>query len=214
MYYPWVSIPSGSGTTLTVPPEGYVAAVRSKMHNRIGSWQPFAGINSEAGFATGVATGMGRTQAQTLDDSRVNAIRIIAGTVRIYGARSHSLNTTQWRFITHRDTVNYVVEECQVALEPLVFSTINGRKTIYGDIATALKSVLEPIRIAGGLYEGFDSFGRQTDYGYTIRVDDGINPVSQLESGLVRAQVGVRISSIGDKIEVTVTKSNLTATLV
>lgn len=214
MYYPWVKIPSGSGTTLTIPPEAYVAAARSKAHNRVGSWQPFAGVNTETRFITGVSTSMSRTQAQTLDDSRVNAIRVINGTVRIYGARSHSTNTTQWRFITHRDTLNYIVEECQVALEPLVFSVINGRKTVYADIATALKGVLEPIRIAGGLYEGFDIYGRQVDYGYTIRVDDGINPIAQLESGLVKAQIGVRISSIGDKIDVTVTKSNLTATLV
>jgi hypothetical protein len=214
LYYPWVTIPSGSGTTLTIPPEAYVAAARSRAHNRVGSWQPFAGVNSESRFVNGVATGMSRTQAQTLDDSRVNAIRIINGTVRIYGARSHSLNTTQWRFITHRDTMNFIVEECQVALEPLVFSVINGRRTIYADIATVLKGVLEPIRIAGGLFEGFDQYGRQVDYGYTVRVDDGINPIAQLESGLVKAQIGVRISSIGDKIEVTVTKSNLTATLV
>jgi hypothetical protein len=110
--------------------------------------------------------------------------------------------------------MNFIVEECQVALEPLVFSVINGRRTIYADIATVLKGVLEPIRIAGGLFEGFDQYGRQVDYGYTVRVDDGINPIAQLESGLVKAQIGVRISSIGDKIEVTVTKSNLTATLV
>jgi hypothetical protein len=214
MYYPWVTIPSGSGTTLTIPPEAYVAAARSKAHNRVGSWQPFAGVNSESKFVTGVATGMSRTQAQSLDDSRVNAIRIIGGTVRIYGARSHSLNTTQWRFITHRDTMNYIIEECESALEPLVFSVINGRRTVYADIATTLKGVLEPIRMAGGLFEGFDLYGRQVDYGYTVRVDDGINPIAQLESGLVKAQIGVRISSIGDKIEVTVTKSNLTATLV
>ena len=214
MYYPWVNIPSGSGTTLTIPPEAYVAAARSKMHNRIGSWQPFAGAKSESQFVTGIATAVNRADGQTLDDSRVNAIRVINDSVRIYGARSHSLNTTQWRFITHRDTMNYIVDRCQEALEPLVFSTINGRKTIYADIASALKGVMEPIRISGGLFEGFDNAGRQTDYGYTIKVDDSINPIGQLESGLVKAQLGVRISSVGDKIEVTLTKSNLTATLV
>lgn len=213
-YFPWVKIPSGSGTSLTVPPEAYVAAVRSKMHNRFGSWQPFAGAKSESKFVTGLASAVNRTDGQTLDDSRVNAIRVVNDTVRIYGARSHSTNTAQWRFITHRDTMNFIIDRCQLALEPLVFSTINGRKTIYADIASALKGVMEPIRIAGGLYEGFDIAGKQVDYGYTIKVDDTINPISQLESGLVKAQVGVRISSIGDKIEVTLTKSNLTATLV
>ena len=213
-YYPWVTIPSGTGRNLTVPPEAYVAAKRSQAHNRVGTWQPFAGISSEGSFVNGVQTAMSRTEATSLDDSRVNAIRVINGTVRIYGARSHSTNTTQWRFITHRDTINYIVDRCEVALEPLVFSTINGRRTIYADISSALKGVMEPIRIAGGLYEGFDANGKQIDYGYTIKVDDTLNPVAQLETGLVKAQLGVRVSSVGDKIEVNLIKSNLTATLV
>jgi hypothetical protein len=214
MYHPWVKIPSGSGTSLTIPPDAYVAAKRSKAHNGVGTWQPFAGVSSEGAFVTGIASGVSRTQALDLDNARVNALRVINNTVRIYGARSHSTNTTQWRFITHRDTINYIVDRCENALEPLIFSTINGRRTIYLDISSALKGVMEPIRAAGGLYEGFDANGKQVDFGYTIKVDDSINPVSQLESGLVKAQLGVRVSSVGDKIEVNLIKSNLTATLV
>jgi hypothetical protein len=209
-----VTIPSGTGATLTIPPEAYVAANRSKAHNRVGPWQPFAGVSSEASFVNGTAVALGRTAAQTLDDARVNAIRVINNTVRIYGARSHSTNLAQWRFITQRDTVNYIVDRSYAALEPLVFSTINGRKTVFADISSALKGVMEPIRIAGGLFEGFDQNGKQLDYGYTIKVDDSINPLAQLESGLVKAQLGVRISTVGDKIEVNLIKSNLTATLV
>ncbi len=214
MYHPWVKIPSGSGTTLTIPPDAYVAAKRSQAHNRVGTWQPFAGMSTDASFVSGIQTGLSRTDAQNLDNARVNAIRIINNSVRIYGARSRSTNTAQWRFITHRDTINYIVDRCQVALEPLVFSTINGRRTIYLSISSALKGVMEPIRSAGGLFEGFDANGKQLDFGYTIKIDDTINPLSQLESGLVKAQLGVRVSSIGDKIEVNLIKSNLTATLV
>lgn len=214
MYHPWVKIPSGSGVDLVIPPDAYVAANRSKAHNRVGAWQPYAGVSTESSFVSGLASGISRSEGDTLDAARVNAIRVINGTVRIYGARSHSTNTAQWRFITMRDTVNYVVDRCNVALEPLVFSTINGRRTIYADIKSALQGVMEPIRIAGGLFEGVDQNGKQSDFGYTIKVDDSINPLSQLESGLVKAQLGVRVSSIGDKIEVNLIKSNLTATLV
>lgn len=213
-YHPWITVPSGSGVNLTVPPEGYVAAKRSKAHNSVGSWQPYAGVSTDASFANGVESALSRSEATTLDNARVNAIRVINGSVRIYGARSHSTDTAQWRFITHRDTINYIVDRAYVALEPLVFSTINGRKTIYADISSALKGVMEPIRIAGGLYEGFDANGKQLDYGYTIKVDDSLNPIADLETGLVKAQLGVRVSSVGDKIDVSLIKSNLTATLV
>ena len=222
MYFPWVTFPSGSGVTLSASPEAYVAAVRSKTHNSTGPWKAYAGVDSNSRFVTGVATALSKADGDELDAARVNPIRIIANDVRIYGARSHAgagtatseARESQWRFITARETINYVVNQANIALEPLVFSTIDGRKTIYADITAALQSVLEPVRIAGGLYEGFSLTGKRLDYGYTIKVDDTLNPASQLESGLVKAQVGIRVSSIGDKITVNIIKSNLTTALV
>ena len=72
---------------------------------------------------------------------------------------------------------------------------------------------MEPIRIEGGFYEGFDSLGKRIDYGYTIKCDASLNPVADLEAGTVTARVGVRVSSVGDKIEVDLIKSNLTTAL-
>lgn len=212
-YHPWVTIPYTSSVNLTVPPEGYVAAIRSKMLNQVGTWKAAAGLPSAASFVVGIETAVGRTDGDNLDAAYVNAIRVINNSVRIYGARSHSRDEIQWRFITHRDTINYIVDRCNAALEPLVFSSINGRKAIYSDIEAALTGVLAPIRLADGFFAGFDASGKQVDSGYSIRVDDSLNPLSQLESGLVRAQVGVRLSTVADKITLTLTKSNLTATL-
>lgn len=213
-FYPWVTIPSGTGVTHTIPPEAYVAAVRSKTQNSTGSWKAYAGVASNARFVTGIATAISKTTGDLLDAARINALRVISNDIRIYGARSHSTLTAQWRFITAREVINYVVNQANIALEPLVFSTIDGRKTIYADVTAALQSVLEPVRIAGGLYEGFNAVGKRLDYGYTIKVDDALNPASQLESGLIKAQVGIRVSTIGDKITVNIVKSNLTTALV
>lgn len=213
-FYPWVQIPSGTGVTLTIPPEGYVAAVRSQTQNSTGSWKAYAGVASNARFVTGIATAISKTTGDLLDAARINALRVISNDIRIYGARSHSTTTAQWRFITAREVINYVVNQANIALEPLVFSTIDGRKTIYADVTAALQSVLEPVRIAGGLYEGFNTAGKRLDYGYTIKVDDALNPASQLETGLIKAQVGIRVSTIGDKITVNIVKSNLTTALV
>lgn len=213
-YHPWVRIPSGTGVTLTVPPDAYVAAKRSQLHNSSGPWSAYAGISSTSSFVTGLESAVNRASGDTLDDSRVNAIRIINNQVRIYGARSHSTNTAQWRFITHRETINYILYLANEALEPLIFSSINGRKEIYANVKTALKNVMEPIRVAGGLFEGSDQNGALTDYGYTVKCDDSINTLSDLEAGQIHARLGVRVSSVGDKISLTVTKSNLTSTLI
>jgi phage tail sheath protein FI len=211
-YHPWVQIPVGS-STVDIPAEAYVAAVRSKTHNAVGAWKAYAGVASEASFVTGLALPVSRAEADLMDASYVNPLRLINGRVRIYGARSHSSVVAQWRFITARDTINYIVTQANNRLEDLVFSTIDGRSTLFANIINSIQSVVEPIRINGGFYEGFAADGRRIDYGYTIKCDASINPLTALENGTVSARLGVRVSSIGDKIEVDLIKSNLTTAL-
>jgi hypothetical protein len=211
-YHPWVQIPNGS-VTVNIPPDGFVAAVRSKTHNAAGPWKAYAGVASEASFVSGLALTVSRSDADGMEGDRVNPLRLVNGRVRIYGARSHSTLTQQWRFINARDVINYIVVQAENALDDLVFSTIDGRSVVFANIINALQGILEPIRIAGGFYEGFDALGKRLDYGYTIKCDAALNPASQLETGTVKARVGVRVSSIGDKIEVDLIKSNLTTAL-
>ena len=211
-YHPWVQIPNGS-VTVDVPPEAYVAAVRARTHNAVGAWKAYAGVASEAKFVSGTTLAVSRADGDLMDASYVNPIRVINGRVRIYGARSHSSVVAQWRFITARDTINYINVEANERLEDLVFSTIDGRQTLFANIINAIQSVVEPIRINGGFYEGFATDGRRIDYGYTIKCDASLNPVAQLEEGTIKARLGVRVSSIGDKIQVDLIKSNLTTAL-
>lgn len=211
-YHPWVQIPNGS-VTVDLPPEAYVAAVRSRTHNSTGPWKAYAGIASEANFVSGLTLPVSRADADLMDASYVNPLRVVNGRVRIYGARSHSSVVAQWRFITARDTINYIATLANNRLEDLVFSTIDGRGTLFANIINAIQAVVEPIRINGGFYEGFTADGRRIDYGYTIKCDASINPVADLEAGTVKARLGVRVSSVGDKIEVDLIKSNLTTAL-
>ena len=62
--------------------------------------------------------------------------------------------------------------------------------------------------------EEYDEGGKQIDPGFTVQVNDAINPLTQLATGVIKAKIGARVSSIGDRIEVEITKSNLTSTLV
>jgi phage tail sheath protein FI len=149
-----------------------------------------------------------------LDDDNVNALRVIEGGVRVYGARSMSADTTNFRYITAQDTINGIVYDANKTLEDLVFSVIDGRSNIFAAVQARLVAILEPRRISGALYEAFDIVGRRVDMGYTVKCNAKLNPPSQVADGLVKAKVGVRISSVGDKIEVDIVKSNLTTSVV
>jgi hypothetical protein len=214
LFFPWVTMNLEDGTSLTISPEGYVAAKRSLAFNRIGPWSAYAGAVSESNFITGLAQTVSRAIGNTLDESRCNALRIFNNAVRVYGARSLSSDEDNFRFLNSREMLNYITVQAQAQLEDLVFSPIDGRSALFTQVKGRLIAMLEPVRIAGGLYEAFDANGKRIDYGYSVVVNDAINPVSQLAGGLVKAKVGVRVSAIGDQIQVDVTKSNLTASVV
>ncbi len=209
MYYPWVTMPYGN-STLEVSPESYVAGVRSKLHTQTGQWQPYAGALSTGQFVNGVVTSLGRSQNNDLDAKRVNAIRVINNTVRIYGARSLSTDSDNFKFVSIQETVNRIVIEAQAALEELVFSPIDGRRSIYGRIQAALTGVMEPLRSANALFPSVDATGQPTDSGYVIVVDDSINPLTQLANGTIRARIGFRMAGVTDTIQLEIVKSNLT----
>jgi len=215
IYYPWISVPTNiPGVTRTIPPDGYVAAKRALAHNQGGAQVPAAGLISAARFVSGTASDINKTSGDALDAARVNAIRVIQNSVRIYGARSLSLDEENFRYITTQDIVNTVVIEAQRSLEDLVFSVIDGRDTIFSAVTSRLIAVLAPLREQGALFQAFDANGKKIDSGYTVRCDAALNPVSQLAGGTVKAKVGIRTSSVGDKIEVDIIKSNLTASVV
>lgn len=215
MYFPWVEVPTTvPGVTRFIPPVGYVAGKRAVAHNQTGPHLPAAGLVSSSRFVVGLRSDVNNVVGNELDENSVNALRIIQNTVRIYGARSCSSDTDNFRYITQQDVVNSIVSECYRSLEDLVFSPIDGRNTIFANIEARLVVILASMRDLGALYPAFDVNGRQIDNGYTVKCDSSINPASQLQTGLVKARVGVRVSSVGDSIEIDIVKSNLTASVV
>jgi phage tail sheath protein FI len=149
-----------------------------------------------------------------LDTESVNAIRIINNTIRIYGARSCSGDLPNFRYITAQDVLNHVVIESYRGLEDILFRPIDARNAMFVAIKQRLQSILEGLRTIGALYEAFDVNGRRIDYGYTVTCDSSINPIANLVDGTVTARVGLRVTGIGDSIQVDIIKSSLTASVV
>lgn len=215
MYYPWIEVPTSvTGVTRITPPLGYVAAKRATAHNQTGPHLPAAGLLSAARFVVGLTINVDKTDSDDLDEGGVNVLRIIQNTVRVYGARSLSADETNFRYITQQDVVNSITTECYRSLEDLVFSTIDGRNTIFANIEARLVVILAAMRDLGALYPAFNASGKQLDNGYTVKCNTSINPTAQLATGLVKAKVGVRVSSVGDQIQIDIVKSNLSQSVI
>ena len=204
-----------SGATLTISPEAYAAGARARAIQQVGGpWRAGAGQISQAATVVDLAQDVTPATGEALDAARVNAIRKIGNSIRVYGARSVSNDEANWRYITMRDTMNYIVVGVEDRMEEYVFETVDARGNLFGRIRGSIKAFLEPIRVAGGLYEAYDDDGVMVDPGYNVIVDSTLNPTTQLATGLVKAQVGVRVSGVADLINVVITKSNLSAPVI
>lgn len=203
LVYPWVQIPDGAGGVRTVDPAGYVAGVRARTIGRAGTWCAPAGDIAASRFVTGVETPLTAAQVSSLADDAVNPIRAMLGSVRLYGWRSLSADEVDWRFLTAADVLNTVAWDAEQALEPYVFETIDGRGLLFTRVANELVGILQPIAAAGGLYARTED---PQDPGYKVDTGPSVNTDATIAQGQIRANISLRISPVGQLIQITLTK--------
>lgn len=212
LFGPWVRIPMGGGVTKLISPEGYVAAQRARAQLSEGPWRAPAGELAVARFVVGVERELTRAQGDALDEGHVSAIRTIAGTTRLYGWRSLSVDEDNYALLIGRDVLNTVAYEAEGRLERFVFRTIDGKGQLLASVAAELVGILDPMRAAGGLYERTVD-GEVLDPGYSVDVGETVNTPAVLNANKVAAVIALRVSPVGTLIDLTIVKAGLTATV-
>ena len=211
LFAPWVRVPDAFGGSKTISPEGYVAAARA---HAIGPWQAAAGDRSSARYVLGPDTVFSSADGEELNGAKVNMIRTIAGTTRVYGWRSLSEDVANWAFLSGADVINRIVTEAYFRLEPYLFSVIDAKGHLLSKVAGTLEGIVLPMADSGGLFARYAEDGEtQLDPGYRVNVGNEINPVASLAQNRILAELGVRVSPTGEQILLTVTKAAVTAAL-
>jgi len=213
LFWPSLVVPDGLGGTRTVTPTGYVAACRARAHGDVGPWRaPAGGIGtSRTILATDVQ--VDAVTADALDEARVNVIRTIAGRPRLYGWRSLSLDTANYRLLSGRDLLNRLQYDAEARLEPYVFGAIDTSGRLYAAIAADLLGMVQPIASAGGLYGLRGADGELLDEGYRVDVSLDLNPPEVAALDTVNALVALRVAPAGALIALTLVKVAPTAPL-
>lgn len=209
LFAPWVQIATDTGTRF-IPPVGYIAGVRNRVHEQVGAFAPAAGEIAVARFVVGLAANYSRADGDTLDAAKVNAIRLINGTIRNYGWRSLSSDAANYALLTGRDLLNRLVFSSESVLEQFVFKPIDGAGHLLSQINGSLIGVVEPYRQAGGLFELFNAItGERIDPGYLVETGNNINSLADLAANIVKARLSVRIAPSAALISVTIVKVGL-----
>lgn len=213
LFAPFVLTPDGTGGTRAISPEGYVAACRNRAHEEAGPWRAPAGEIATARFVVGLDESYNRDTGDALDAARVNAIRLIGNTVRLYGWRSLSRDESNYALLTGRDVLNYVVNQAESVLEHYVFQTIDGKGRLLAQVAGEIVGIAEPMRQAGGLYERLDATGAVLDPGYSVDTGNSVNTAETLANNEIRARLALRVSPVGALVNLTIVKVGFTASV-
>ena len=211
LFAPWVLTRDAFGGLLAIPPDGYIAAVRSRAHRDMGPWAAPAGERAQSNIVVAPDQIFDATTVNALEDAKVNPIIPLASGVMLYGWRSLSSDTRNWRLLTGIDVINRIVVAAQADLKPMLFSTIDAKGHLLSRIESALVAIVDPMAKAGGLYPWIelDSGGQPVQYdpGYLVTTDPSREVAS---ANMIEAQVAVRVSPTAVLVALTITKVGVT----
>lgn len=208
-FWPWVLIPNGSGGTTVVPPDGFVAGVRSRTVAASGPWQAPGGSYGVARYVIGLDPASGAvtdTVGDALNDEHVNVIRPLKG-IRLYGWRSLSTDMVNYPLLTQADVLNNVAAELGTVEQQYAFATIDSLGQLGSEMANSAKGVLQPFITAGALWPGpLGSNGQPTDPGYLIDTGPDVNTPASIAADRYGIAVYVRPAGSAETIPVKVVK--------
>lgn len=200
-------VSDGAGGTRNVSPEGYVAAVRSRAHSEVGPWRVPAGEIGRARTIVGVDQDWDRTVTDSLYAARVNPIKSVGGSIRLYGWRSLSADEANYAMLKDRDFLNYLVVEGESRLEQFVFAPIDAYGQLLSAVHAEIVGLIDPFRERGGIYPLVDPLtGDDIDPGYKVETGTNVNTSASLASNEIRARLSVRISPTGALVTLEIVK--------
>lgn len=209
-FWPWVLAPNGSGGTVTVPPDGFVAGVRSRTIAKVGGpWQPPAGSWGVAQYVVGLDPASGIVTdavGDSLNGEQVNVIRPKNG-VRLYGWRSLSTDQVNYYLLQQADVLNNIAAQLAAVESQYAFSVIDSVDQLGSELRNAAKGVLQPYIDADALWPGPPgSNGQPSDPGYLLDTGADVNTPQSIAQNKFGIAVYVRPAGAAETLPVSVVK--------
>ncbi len=194
--------PDPTVTGRTYPAAGYALGVRARAHatgNPLAS--PISARLGTARFATGVLTDITDDAWRTANAAGLSVIRTINGQVRQFGWRSVAApgGVLTMQGANYRDLICRVRVGCQRIADDTVGEIADGRGLQLQIFASRLTAFMQSLTDAGAL------FAKDGHQGYVVDIGPGVNPVSQLAAGRVKARVGFLAAGTMEFFSITVT---------
>lgn len=206
---PWITVPGlVAGTSRTVPPSALIAALVSRNDgaNRSPN-EPAAGDLGIARWATGLSQpGWTDAEREALNNSGFNVIRMLYGSVRVYGWRSlvDSVAEPDWINAGNARLYMAIAAEAEVIAERFLFDELDGRGLTISAFGGELTGMLLPYYEAGSLY------GESPGEAFYVDVGQQVNTPETIANGELRAVLALRMSPFAEEVTIEIVKVKTT----
>jgi len=206
LYYPWVQMLdlSGNGNKKFYPPSIFAVGACAQVDRTIGVHKAPANISALNAIdveRNADGTPMFNDNARTqLNEKQINVIAPI-GTegIKIYGGRLfYPTGETRVQFVHQRRVLNLVYYTAKLGLTWATFQVVDGTGKLFRDLRSSAANFLRSMWRAGALY------GATEQEAFVATCDASNNPAEDLDLGIVKIQLGLKISPTAERIIVNI----------
>ena len=197
LYYPHIKVLGANGRSkVEIPPSGAVAGVYSRVdqlappNGSVSTTPAGYGDFGELRSTLGLVSEVSASQHGDLNALGVNCIKRVRQSQNslpadvILGGRTLS-STLDFRYINVRRMMTYVEESVVELSRPYLFK--NNGPQLWSEMKTELTSFLR------GLFQSGQLFGTVEEQAYFIKIDSSNNPESDMQQGILNAEIGLAL---------------------
>ena len=197
LYYPHIKVLGANGRSkVEIPPSGAVAGVYSRVdqlappNGSVSTTPAGYGDFGELRGTLGLVSEVSASQHGDLNALGVNCIKRVRQSQNslpadvILGGRTLS-STLDFRYINVRRMMTYVEESVVELSRPYLFK--NNGPQLWSEMTTELTSFLR------GLFQSGQLFGTVEEEAYFIKIDSSNTPESDMQQGILNAEIGLAL---------------------
>lgn len=184
LYYPWIRTagPDPTGELHVVPPSGHVAGIYARSDSQRGVFK--APANEPVLGATDLTVRYSRQAQEVLNPAGVNLIRLVTGSITLWGARTLS-NQADLRYVSTQRYLCFLRDSITAGTAWAVFEP-NGT-SLWKSLTRNVSAFLLDQWQSGAL------LGSTPERAFFVKCDEATNPAASRELGRVVVEVGVAI---------------------
>lgn len=192
---------------LEIPSSAAVVGLGIRRYREQNFIEPPAGTQYPIFGVTDVAVRITNAQQSVLNPEGVNVIRNLKhvpnGGIVVWGARTRSKGLFRW--VNTRIVTNVLIKTLENAFYSQVFSAADGFGILQTRIKEQANAILYRFWLSGALY------GDTTADAYAVICDESNNPNFDLENGLMRLDVFIKLSPTIEAILISVKRTSIGA---